>query len=169
MRGNAVPGVVRADDGEDDAPAAISTITWTANDTTDAIKPGAFDMFTVRVAKLPDTDALTFKALQTYSDGQVIRWIDAAAPGAAEPEHPAPTLHLSAGAAAKAPDALPGMTMTSTSSPGETGTMQMEMGPSRDDTVNVALGLGIAGLFVGLVAGTLGGAALARSRGKSGT
>jgi len=39
------------------------------------------------------------------------------------------------------------------------------MGPSRDDTVNVALGLGIAGLFLGLVAGTLGGAALARTRG----
>jgi uncharacterized protein len=153
----------------DDAPAAISSITWTANDDTDAIKPGAFDQFTVRVSTLPDTDALTFKALQTYSDGEVVRWIDVAAPGAAEPDHPAPTLHLGGAVDAKPPAPMPGMNMTSTSSPGQMGSMQMEMGPSRDDTVNVALGLGIAGLFLGLVAGTLGGAALARSRGKSGS
>jgi uncharacterized protein len=170
MHGNAFPGVVATDD-DDATPAAISSIVWTANYDTAAIKPGAYDQFTVRVAKLPDTDALTFKAVQTYSTGDVVRWIDVAAPGTAEPEHPAPTLHLTAASTDEksATTSMPGMDMTSTSSPGEMGSMQMEMGPSRDDTVNVALGLGIAGLFLGLVAGTLGGAALARSRGKSGS
>ncbi|HZE67460.1 MAG TPA: YcnI family protein, partial [Sporichthyaceae bacterium] len=161
---SSMPGMNMADD---DAPAAITSIVWTANDTSSAIKPGGYDLFTVRVPKLPDTDALTFKALQTYSDDQVVRWIDVAAAGTAQPDHPAPTLHLTAASDAKPPAmSMPagGMTMTSTPM---AGGMQMEMGPSRDDTVNVALGLGIAGLFLGLVAGTLGGAALARSRGKS--
>jgi uncharacterized protein YcnI len=169
MHGNAFPAAVATDD--DDAPAAIASIVWTANDNSNAIKPGGYDLFTVRVPTLPDADALTFKALQTYSDDQVVRWIDVAAADTAEPDHPAPTLHLTAASPDKAQPAMAmpagGMAMSSTSSPGDTGSMQLEMGPSRDDTVNVALGLGIAGLFLGLVAGTLGGAALARSRGKS--
>jgi hypothetical protein len=41
-----------------------------------------------------DTDQLVFKALQTYDNGEVVRWIDTPAPGAAEPEHPAPVLTL---------------------------------------------------------------------------
>jgi uncharacterized protein len=162
-----------------DEPAAqqVSAITWHISSAVSAIPPGGYDLFTVRVPKLPtDTDNLTFKAVQTYSSGEVVRWIDQAAAGAAEPEHPAPTLHLTAADATATsmpsmstsmpPMTMPGgMTMTSTPM---AGGMSMDMGPSRDDTVNVALGLGIAGLFVGLVAGTLGGAALSRSRSKSG-
>lgn len=57
--------------------------------------------FTFHVDQLPsDTRALTFKALQTYSNGQTVSWIEVAADGAAEPEHPAPVLVL--GGAAKA-------------------------------------------------------------------
>jgi hypothetical protein len=41
-----------------------------------------------------DTDQLVFKALQTYDNGEVVRWIDAAPQGAPEPEHPAPVLTL---------------------------------------------------------------------------
>jgi hypothetical protein len=35
-----------------------------------------------------------FKALQTYSNGEVVSWIQEATEGAEEPEHPAPVLKL---------------------------------------------------------------------------
>ncbi|HEY2831692.1 MAG TPA: YcnI family protein [Sporichthyaceae bacterium] len=168
MHGNVF---LRAPATDDDDTAAVTAITWHIDSAVSAIPPGGYDLFTVQVPKLPtDTDTLTFKAVQTYSSGEVVRWIEVAAPGTAEPEHPAPTLQLTDAAMTMPPTAMPtpagGMTMTSTPM---AGGMSMDMGPSRDDTVNVALGLGIAGLFLGLVAGTLGGAALARSRGtKSG-
>ncbi|MGH3934254.1 MAG: YcnI family protein [Pseudonocardiaceae bacterium] len=69
----------------------VSKITWTGS----AIPPGAFEEFDVSLGPLPtDTDQLVFKALQTYDNGEVVRWIDTAPPGAAEPEHPAPVLTL---------------------------------------------------------------------------
>ncbi len=52
------------------------------------------------VAQLPfNATELVFKTLETYSDGEVVRWIDPQAPGQAEPEHPAPTLKLTAAVA----------------------------------------------------------------------
>lgn len=75
---------------------AVSKITWTGG----SIKPGEFDEFEVSAGPLPTTvDELVFKAVQTYSDGSVVRWIDEETPGGAEPEHPAPTLHLTAASA----------------------------------------------------------------------
>lgn len=68
--------------------------------------------FTFHVDQLPsDTRTLTFKALQTYSTGATVSWIEVAADGTAEPEHPAPVLVLGApaapAAAPPAPDASP--------------------------------------------------------------
>jgi periplasmic copper chaperone A len=79
------------DDGQ--VTEAVSTITWTA-DKGSEIKPGEFDEFDISVGPLPDADSVEFKALQTYSDGSVVRWIDEAQAGQAEPEHPAPVLTL---------------------------------------------------------------------------
>ena len=40
---------------------------------------------------------MSFGALQTYSDGETVAWNESAAPGSdAEPEHPKPTLTLTA-------------------------------------------------------------------------
>jgi uncharacterized protein YcnI len=51
--------------------------------------------FTFHVDQLPsDIRTLTFKALQKYSTGETVSWIEVAADGAAEPEHPAPVLTL---------------------------------------------------------------------------
>ena len=51
---------------------AVSTITWSGGE----LKPGEFTEFDISVGPLPDdADSLTFKALQTYSDGDVVRWI----------------------------------------------------------------------------------------------
>jgi uncharacterized protein YcnI len=62
--------------------------------------------FPVKVDKLPMSPTVVFKALQTYSDGNVVRWIEQAPAGAPEPAHPAPTLKLQPAAqAAAAPTA----------------------------------------------------------------
>jgi uncharacterized protein len=87
---------------------AVSEIVWKADSPAAAIKPGEFDEFVVAVGPLPNARSMTFKALQTYSDGSVVRWIEESTPGGAEPEHPAPVLTLtsadaSSGAVTTAP------------------------------------------------------------------
>jgi uncharacterized protein YcnI len=84
----------------DDGPVTeqVARIVWTGDGSpAGSIPPGAFRDFPISV-KVPDEpgSALTFKALQTYSGGEVVRWIggpdaDKPAPqlavAAAEPEH----------------------------------------------------------------------------------
>ena len=72
----------------------VSAITWTPDAKADAIKPGEFDEFDVSAGPLPESGTLVFKALQTYSDGSVVRWIEVPKAGEAEPEHPAPVLTI---------------------------------------------------------------------------
>ena len=45
------------------------------------LKPGEFGQFTILAGQLPDASSLTFKAMQTYSDGSVVRWIETAGAG----------------------------------------------------------------------------------------
>ncbi|WP_328674416.1 YcnI family protein [Streptomyces sp. NBC_00322] len=74
---------------------APSKITWTADG--GKIAPGEFQQFPVSLGRLPeDTDQLVFKALQTYDNKEVVRWIEEPKEGAPEPESPAPVLKLSA-------------------------------------------------------------------------
>ena len=57
--------------------------------------PGQFQEFHVLVQQLPkDTDQVVFKALQTYSDGTIVRWIDPVTAGQPAPDHPTPILTL---------------------------------------------------------------------------
>ncbi|CAM5658529.1 Membrane protein OS=Kitasatospora aureofaciens OX=1894 GN=GCM10010502_69840 PE=4 SV=1 [Kitasatospora aureofaciens] len=64
------------------------------------ITPGHFQDFTVDLGALPDgTDKVVFKALQTYSDGTVVRWIEEPQDGQPEPKNPAPVLKLTAATA----------------------------------------------------------------------
>jgi uncharacterized protein len=78
----------------DDGPVTegVSRITWTAGRTADGIPPGAFQDFGLSV-QVPGKagDTLTFKALQTYSNGTVVRWI-----GAEGSDTPAPTVRVTA-------------------------------------------------------------------------
>ncbi|WP_149830463.1 YcnI family protein [Streptomyces tailanensis] len=74
---------------------AVSKITWTA--TGEGITKGFFQKFPVSIGQLPeDADELVFKALQTYSNKEVVRWIEVPQEGQEEPESPAPVLALSA-------------------------------------------------------------------------
>ena len=72
---------------------AVSKITWTAA-AGSAIKPGQFQEFDVSLGPLPEVNQVVFKALQTYSDGTIVRWIDEPTTDGSEPEHPAPVLTL---------------------------------------------------------------------------
>jgi periplasmic copper chaperone A len=86
---------IRTDDG--DISQAVSVINWKANSPAAGIKPGQFDEFVIIAGLLPKVNSLTFKAIQTYSDGSQVAWIETPAPGSsAEPEHPAPVLSLAA-------------------------------------------------------------------------
>ena len=74
---------------------AVSKVTWTA--TAGGLEPGQFDLFTISAGPLPTkAGTLAFKAIQTYSDGEIVRWIQPTVKGAPEPELPAPTLTLTA-------------------------------------------------------------------------
>jgi uncharacterized protein YcnI len=92
----ALPGwTARLD--RDAAAGVVRSVTWTA-------APGGgigvdqFALFRISV-QLPDADTASFPATQTYSDGVVVKWDQPPLPGGGEPEHPAPTLTLAAGAA----------------------------------------------------------------------
>jgi len=75
---------------------AVTRITWSGG----KIKPHQFQLFEVSGGPLPKkTNRLSFAATQTYSNGKVVKWDDAPKPGGGEPEHPAPTLKLTAAGA----------------------------------------------------------------------
>ena len=92
---------VVTDDGS--FTTAVSEVTWKGG----TILPGQYQDFSVSADPLPSgTGQLVFKAVQTYSNGDVVRWIDLPQAGQPEPGHPAPVLTLTpAGAEA---DAAPG-------------------------------------------------------------
>ena len=78
--------------GHNEVSEVVTEIAWTA--TGAGIKPGEFDTFDLSVGPLPeDKDSVTFKAIQTYSDGTTANWVEESS-GSTEPEHPAPTLAL---------------------------------------------------------------------------
>ena len=72
----------------------VDTITWTATGDTQ-IGPGQFELFWVSAGQMPtDVTELIFPAVQTYSSGEEVRWIEETPEGGAEPERPAPILGL---------------------------------------------------------------------------
>ncbi|MFF9866606.1 YcnI family protein [Streptomyces sp. NPDC013953] len=126
---------------------AATKITWTADGS--KIAPGEFQQFTVSLGRLPeDTDELVFKALQTYDNKEVVRWIEEPKDGAEEPESPAPVLKLSAakddhhGAAA----ASGGKDDDKAAAKGHGDGAEQAADGSGDTTARV---LGVAGILVG--------------------
>jgi uncharacterized protein len=100
------------DDDGNQITSVVREVRWKA--TAGGIKPGSFDTFTLSVGPLPKARSVSFGALQTYSDGKVVRWNQTAAPGStAEPDFPKPTLQLASAAADPSPVA--------TSEPSTTG------------------------------------------------
>ncbi|MFI7540346.1 YcnI family protein [Actinoplanes sp. NPDC049599] len=126
---------------------AVTKITWTAAGDA-AIKPGQFQEFDVSLGPLPEVPQVVFKALQTYSDGTVVRWIDEPATDGTEPEKPAPVLKLTpAAAVADAPAAA-----TSSGGPSVTASGAAEPDGNGTWAGLVGIGLGLAALVLGLLA-----------------
>ena len=74
---------------------AVTKVTWTADGK--GIEPGYFQKFPVSVGALPENaDHLVFKAIQTYDNKEVVRWIEVPQEGQEEPDYPAPVLELAA-------------------------------------------------------------------------
>ncbi|WP_432113935.1 YcnI family copper-binding membrane protein [Streptomyces sp. S1] len=74
---------------------AVSKVTWTADGS--KIGPGQFQQFPLSLGQLPeDVDQLVLKAVQTYDNKEVVRWIEEQKEGVEEPQNPAPVLKLSA-------------------------------------------------------------------------
>ncbi len=72
----------------------VDTVTWTGDGKVGIVKPGEFQDFGLSLAT-PATPGknITFKALQTYTSGEVVRWI-----GPPDAEDPAPQVALTAAA-----------------------------------------------------------------------
>jgi uncharacterized protein YcnI len=130
---------VKTDDGE--VTEAVTKITWTASAGA-GIQPGQFQEFEVSLGPLPETDQMIFKALQTYSDGDIVRWIDEPVAGGDEPEHPAPVLTLTkaSGGGSSGEGAAP-PAAESDSDSGSTNWLGI-----------IGIALGLAGLVAGLLA-----------------
>jgi periplasmic copper chaperone A len=72
-----------------------SVVDWKA--TAGGIRPGEYAEFQLSVGPLPKAEKMVFKAIQSYSDGKTVSWIDVPPAGSTqEPENPAPTLTLAA-------------------------------------------------------------------------
>jgi periplasmic copper chaperone A len=126
----------------------VGQITFTAAGEADAIGPGEFRDFGLSVA-VPEGrpgSMLTFKALQTYSNGEVVRWI-----GPPDSEEPAPQVELTAAEQEEAAAA-----------PAE----QQAPAPAEEDD-DGGDGLAIAALIVGALGLVAGLAALFTSRSRT--
>jgi uncharacterized protein YcnI len=72
--------------GDEMDEGTVSSIVWEGG----TVPAGTYQEFPVTIGKTPERGPLVFTAIQTYSDGAVVRWADQPQPGQPEPEHPAP-------------------------------------------------------------------------------
>jgi uncharacterized protein YcnI len=145
---------IHTDDG--DISQVVSEITWSGG----SVAPGQYGAFSVLLGQLPsNTSQVAFKAVQTYSNGDVVRWIDLAQSGQPAPDHPAPVLTLT-----KAGDSA-GTATSSNTAAGEAASTSTAAASTSDST---ARGLGIAGLVVGALGLAAAAFALTRRRSAGG-
>lgn len=135
----------------------VSRIIWTWTGPLGQVNNNQFIEFPLSLA-IPGTltgQSLQFKTVQTYSNGQVVHWIDPTL----DAEHPAPTINITAKGgvvqdiAGKEAGPEPGQLPTA---PAQSGTAKTSGGASK--------GLGIAALILGALGLAAGLAALAASR-----
>jgi uncharacterized protein len=122
----------------------IDTVTWTGG----RIRPGEFQEFGISF-QVPDDpgSTLAFPAIQTYSNGEVVRWI-----GPEDADEPAPTVTVTEPAPEEGAAEQPAATATPTPA------AAAEDDDGGSDTLSiVALVVGIAGLAAGAAALLRGG------------
>ncbi|QCD56899.1 YcnI family protein [Streptomyces hawaiiensis] len=127
---------------------AVTKVTWTADGK--GIEPGYFEKFPLSVGQLPeDTDQLVFKALQTYSNKEVVRWIEVPQKGQEEPDNPAPVLELSAASEDGHHDSAAGAGSDAKSAEKASADTAASDSASSGGTDTTARVLGIVGIVVG--------------------
>jgi periplasmic copper chaperone A len=126
----------------------VGSVTFKANPGT-RIGPGQYMDFPLSLGPFPDNvDVIRLPAVQTYDNGKVVNWVDPPNADGSEPEHPAPSVSLTAATG----DPHGGMATATPADPP----------PSGADTT--ARWLGGVGLLVGALGLGLGGGAVLRTR-----
>lgn len=146
---------VQTDDGE--VTEQVREIVWTGDGKQGLIPPGQFLNFPIST-EIPGKagEELTFKVLQFYDNGEVVRWI-----GGPSSEEPAPKIDVTAEGGV-----LQDVAGSETAPPSPSAA-PLENGESNGGSSNsdsASKGLGIAALVVGALGLIAGGAALIRSR-----
>ncbi|MFD9000690.1 YcnI family protein [Streptomyces sp. NPDC059582] len=145
---------------------AVTKVTWTAEGK--GIEPGYFQKFPLSIGALPeDTDELVFKALQTYSNKDVVRWIEVQEDGAEEPENPAPVLELSAASEDGHHGSSGAKDASAKTDDAKAAGSSTEAAGSADSSDTTARVLGVVGIVIG-VAGVAYGVTAGRRRGAGG-
>jgi uncharacterized protein YcnI len=150
-----LPKPVTNDDGT--FTQYISKVVWSGGN----IPVGGFIDFNIDASDLPNVPTIEVKALQTYSNGTIVRWIDPPATGnQPQPPHPAPTLDLTP--ATPSGGSGPSTTAAATSGTAASGTTAAATtsASDHDSTSTVA----IIALVVAVVALIVTVIALARGR-----
>jgi periplasmic copper chaperone A len=128
---------------------AVSRIVWTGG----KIQPGEFQEFDVNLGPLPEQgDSMVFKALQTYDNGDVVRWIDPPAADGSEPEHPAPVVRLVNDADSSAASSAGTSTATTSAPATATADAERTVAGSTSEHDSSARLLGGAALAIALLA-----------------
>lgn len=133
----------------------VSSVTFRARDGAAAIRPGEFAEFRLQLGPLPAVSALALPAIQTYSDGTVVSWVEQSVDGT-EPEKPAPILRIS--------DTDSGHSHGAEDAPAKERESTAVAKPGHDDPDTLGIPLGGAALVVALVALALAGLPLVRRK-----
>ena len=138
------------DDDGNAITKTVGSVTFKANAGT-RIGPGQYLDFPLSLGPFPDNvDVLRMPVAQTYDNGKVVNWADPPNADGSEPEHPAPSVSLTAATSDDTHAA-----MSASAAPADPPS-------SSDDTT--ARWLGGAGLLVGALGLGFGGGALLRTR-----
>jgi periplasmic copper chaperone A len=148
---------IKTDDGT--ITSGIGEVVYTATSKTFGIPVGQADSFAILVGPLPDTDTVAFPTVQTYSNGQVVSWVEPVTDSENPPENPAPVLSLAPAASGAS---------TGKSSPSVAAAKVPDLSAyATTSQADNARNLGVAGIVVGAV-GLLAGL-FGITRGRRGT
>jgi periplasmic copper chaperone A len=140
----------------------VSQIVWTWTGPLGKVDNGQFIDFPLSVA-IPDEaagKALEFRTVQTYSNGQVVHWIDPSL----QAEHPAPRINVTARGGVIEDVAGDEAGPTTGQGTGEQSTSQTAPATVKSNSGRASKGLGIVALILGALGLIAGLAALANSR-----
>lgn len=144
---------VKTDDGT--VTEQVKEIVWTGDGKQGRIPPGQFLNFPIST-EIPGKEGqtLTFKAIQYYDNGEVVRWI-----GPPSSETPAPDIDVTAPGGV-----LQDVAGTEAEAPGSSASTSESGITSASSGDSASKGLGIAALIVGALGLFVGGVALLRTR-----